>query len=207
MINLKLQEKRFSRHIATFQDLGCIKILDFKRPDSCEYRIRFMFEEDYYRLHISGDLGELIASNYKNMCWEGFKDYVHNPGYFEGKIICHSRRIYSYDYDLAKEKLEEILKDYDFTPEYDFETEEELRGEKIEEILEDFDEDTGIGRSGYQILHEYDSDCWEYISNIGKEETGILDLYMLAFELAVKQLKEAMNVEKNNSEEDPADSI
>lgn len=59
--------ERFKNHKATFTDYGNIKILDFKNPGSIEYRIRFLFEEDYFRLHISGDLGELIASNYNNM--------------------------------------------------------------------------------------------------------------------------------------------
>jgi hypothetical protein len=82
-MNLDIQKEYFKDHVATFQDLGSIKILDFQRPGSSEYRIRFLFEEDHYRLHISGDLGELIAFNINNMRYETFGDFVHNPGYFE----------------------------------------------------------------------------------------------------------------------------
>ena len=63
-MNIELEKENFKNHIATFTDYGNIKILDFKNPKSYDYRIRFLFEEDYCRLHISGDLGELIASNY-----------------------------------------------------------------------------------------------------------------------------------------------
>ena len=194
MIDLEKQKEHFKNHIATFIDCDTIKILDFKNPNTSHYRIRFMFEEDYCRLHISGDLGELIATNYNNMTWDGFSDFVHNTGYFEGKINTHSRPLYSYDYELAKKELEERLENYDFTPEYDFETEDELREEKIEDILEDFSYEDGISQRGYEVLNEIDADCWEYVEHIGRERTGILELYMLAFELAKEQLQSKKQV-------------
>ena len=80
MFNLEKQKEHFKNHIASFTDYGNIKILDFRNPESVEYRIRFLFEEDYCRLHISGDLGELIACNYNNMPYEGFADFVNNTG-------------------------------------------------------------------------------------------------------------------------------
>lgn len=36
-------------------------------------------------------------------------------------------------------------------------------------------------------------DAWEWASYIGRKETGILELYMLAFELAMEQLKGVRN--------------
>ena len=161
-MDLEKQKENFKNHIATLIDYGNIKILDFKEPNSSHYRIRFLFEEDYCRLHISGDLGELIATNYNNMTYEKFSDFVNNVGYFEQKINCHNRRIYAYDED----KLEEFYED----------------------VLEDFSQDNGIGSKGYDALSEYFNDVWEFVSDIGKRETGILDLYMLAFKLAQEQL-------------------
>lgn len=184
-INLEKQKENFKEHIATFTDYGTIKILDFKKPNSSHYRIRFLFEEDYYRLHISGDLGSLVATNYNNMTYEGFTDFVHDTGYFKKKIDCIERAIYYYDDDLARKELKERLEEYGFEPESDFETIED----KIDEIMEDFNDENGIGSKGYDILSEIDEDCWEYVSKIGREGTGILELYMLAFELAQKQLE------------------
>lgn len=194
MINIEYQKEWFKDHIATFTDLGNIKILDFKRPNSSEYRIRFLFEEDYYRLHISGDLGELIASNYKNMCYEHFTDFVHNTGYFEEKIDCHNRPIYTYDEEQARKDLIEIFDESEMKIHpynngyYSSDTEEEARDELISDMLHDFDEDRGFGSKAYELLSEVDPDCWEYIGRLGKQKTGILELYMLAFELAQKQL-------------------
>ncbi len=182
MINIERQKKNFENHVATLTDYGNIKVLDFKNPESSNYRIRFMFEEDYCRCHISGDLGELVATNYNNMTFEGFKDFVHNTGYFEGKIDCMSRKIYDYDYELAekqlRERLEELVEDGE-----DIDIDD-----VVSEMIDDFRND-GFGSKAYDILSEIDPDCFEYIGDFGKERTGILELYMLAFELATEQLE------------------
>ena len=164
-------------------------------PDSGEYRIRFLFEEDYYRMHISGDLGELIATNYNNMTFKGFSDFVNNIGYFKEKIVCHSRRIYTYDFEDAKKDLKELLEEWDIVEEvlqhdrYEWETDEEKLEKFYENVLEDFSNDTGVGSKGYDTLSEYFSDVWEFVSAIGIRPTGILDVYMLAFKLATEQLR------------------
>lgn len=192
MIDLERQRENFKNHIATFTDHGNIKILDFKAPDTSNYRIRFLFEEDYCKLHISGDLGELTATNYNNMTYDGFKAFTHNTGYFEEKIDCLSRKIYSYDENKAKQDLLELIEDYDLREELgqvnSWETEEESINDVIDDILLDFNDNTGIGSEGYDSASEHIIDFWENAEYIGREETGILDLYMLAFELATEQL-------------------
>lgn len=195
MINLDEQKKNFKNHIASLSDYGNIKILDFKDPESSHYRIRFLFEEDYCRLHISGDLGELIATNYNNMTFEKFSDFSNNVGYFEGKIDCHSRPIYTFDSADAEEDLKELFEEHDLYDsilayKLDFESDEERINEVIEKILADYSETTGIGSKGYDVLSEFLDEPWEYTQELGKRETGILDLYMLAFRLAMAQLKE-----------------
>ena len=193
-MNLEKQKEHFKNHIATFTDYGNIKILDFKAPNTSNYRIRFLFEEDYCRLHISGDLGELIASNYNNMTYEGFSDYVNNIDYFKEKIDCHNRSIYVYDYEKALEELRQRAADegdwLEMSDRYDYETNDEVRLENIiDDILNNFSKSTGISGDGYEALEETNPAAWEFVSDIGKEETGILDLYMLAFKLAQEQLQ------------------
>lgn len=194
MIDLEREKQNFKDHVATFTDYGNIKILDFKNPNNNEYRIRFLFEQDYCRLHISGDLGELVAVNYNNMTFEGFKDFVNNIGYFNEKISCHDRRIYTYDEAEAKKNLKEILEEEEILDDilkhdrYDWETDEDKLDEFYDSVLEDFSEDTGISSKGYDVLSGYLTDVGEFVGNIGKQPTGILDLYMLAFKLAMQQL-------------------
>lgn len=191
-MDLEKQRENFKDHIATFTDYGNIKILDFKKPNSSEYRIRFLFEEDYCRLHISGDLGELIASNYNNMTYEGFSDFVNDTGYFEEKIDCHNRRIYFYDKDQARKELLEMAKDHDwllYSDKYSYEEDDEERlNNIIDDILYDFDDNDGIGGKGYDELSDLEDDAFEFANDLGKKETGILELYMLAFKLAKEQL-------------------
>jgi len=196
MFDLEKQKSNFKDHIATFTDYGNIKILDFKKPDSNHYRIRFLFEEDYCRLHISGDLGELIAVNYNNMTYDCFSDFVNDVGYFRSKIVCHSRDLDYYDEDKAREEIVEYLKEHelyeDVVEDYYFYngSDAEKTTYFLDDVMEDFDDESGIGSKGYEILCAIDSRIWEHIYDFGKEETGILDLYMLAFKLAQKQLKE-----------------
>jgi len=203
-MNLEHQKQNFKNHIATLTDLGNIKILDFADPNSSHYRIRFLFEEDYCRLHISGDLGELVATNYNNMRFEKFTDFTRNTGYFREKINCHSRPLDVYDYNLAEQELRERIIEERWldNPEfYDLgytryeDDEESIIEEGIRCILRDY-ENNGIGTSGFQHLSKIDEDAWEWAYDLGKKDTGILDLYMLAFTLATEQLK---SKEKTNS--------
>ena len=192
-MNLEREKKNFKDHKATFTDFGNIKILDFQKPNSSYYRIRFLFEEDFYRLHISGDLGELIAANYCNMCWDKFEDFTDNIGYFDGKIICHNRPIFAYDYETAKADVMKHIKEYDLYDEViddqdEFMSEEDIVEEFLEDVFDDFTEERGIGHYGYEKLSEIDTDIFEVIEDFGKRSTGILDLYMLAFKLAKEQL-------------------
>lgn len=193
MLNLETQKEHFKNHVATLTDYGNIKILDFKDPNTPFYQIRFLFEEDYCKLHISGDLGELIASNYNNMTYEEFSIYVNNIDYFKEKIDCHSRPIYIYDYEKALNELRQRAADerdwLEISDRYDYETNDEARLESIiDDILDDFSTSTGISGDGCEALEEINPDAWEFVSDIGKEETGILDLYMLAFKLAKEQI-------------------
>ena len=196
-MDLEKQKEQFKEHIASFTDYGNIKILDFKRPDSSEYRIRFLFEEDYCRLHISGDLGELIASDCNNMTYEHFSDFVNDIGYFEQKIDCLNRKIYVYDKDRAREELLEMAKEHEwllFSYKYSYENDDEERlNNIIDDILYDFDGDSGIGRKGYAELVDLEDDAFELVSNLGKKETGVLEFYMLAFKLAKEQIDKSVN--------------
>ena len=193
-MDLKKQKDNFKNHVAKFTDYGNIKILDFVNLNSSHYRIRFLFEEDYCKLHISGDLGELIATNYSNMTYEKFSDFVNNIGYFEEKIDCHSRKIYSYNEEDAKEDIKDIIEEYallDVILEDDgfiWKSDEEKLEEFYNDVLEDFSQENGIGSKGYDALSKYIDDAWEFAGDIGKRSTGILDLYMLAFKMAKEQI-------------------
>lgn len=187
-MNKERYRENFKNHVATFMDYGNIKVLDFKAPDTSEYRIRFLFEEDYYRLHISGDLGELTASNNCNMTYEKFSDFVHNADYFEQKVDCHSRPFYYYDEDKARTELIELAKEDDWlygSCRYEWCEDDDERIEMIiDDILYDYSYETGLSN---HAVEEFD--LYDIADTLGRCKTEILELYLFAFELATEQLK------------------
>lgn len=197
IIDLERAKHNFDKHVATFADLGNLKILDFKNPDSSDYRIRFVFEEDWYRLHISGDLGDLVAGNYSNMCWDRFEDFVHDPGYFERKVNTCSRPLYVFNEKEARKEVLERIDDEDFLKQSwrsCSDSIDEIKEDVLNDIFEDFSDSDGISPNGYNVLEELDPDCWEYAYHLGRKRSGILELYLLAFELAKKQLEENQKI-------------
>lgn len=183
---LENQKKNFAEHVASFQDFGNIKVLDFQRPDSSFYQIRFIFEEDRHILHINGDLGELIASNNPSLSYENFlKDYCHDVHYFESKIKCCSRPIYTYDKEAAKTDVFELLAqnpmDY-----YKLKGYFSIEG-LIEDVLVDYSSQSWLSIERIELLQNLLRDDSDY-HEIGKRSTGILDIYLLAFQLAVEQI-------------------
>lgn len=197
MIDLEKQKHHFRNHVASFLDLGNIKILDFKNPNSSDYRIRFLFEEDYYRLHISGDIGELIACNYQNMTFDGFKDFLNDTGYFKEKVCCHNRPFYRFSEEKARKELSELVTADDLQGtnyHFSWDADEERVSDFLDDVMWDFSNTNGLGPRGYELLDERIGDVWEWGQDLGKESTGILDLYMLAFKLATEQLENRMEI-------------
>lgn len=201
---LERQKENFKKHKANLMDYGNIKVLDFKNPDSNEYRIRFIFEEDYCRLHITGDLGDLIASNYSNMTYEKFSGFVNDTGYFEQKIDCLDRAIYYYDEEQARKDIKEYLNEHHLgeyiieNEGFDFQSDEENINDFINDVLGDFSDKNGIGPKGVDKLIDIDEYMYDEIDSFGKKETGILELYMLAFKLAQEELKDRLWKENYN---------
>ena len=204
-MDLELQKKMFADHIATLKDYGDIKVLDFQKPESNYYRIRFIFEEDHDRVHISGDLGELIAYNHAGMDFRRFIDYCYRPPvWFKSKVRCSDRPIHTYDRELAEKQLIAIMKDkclYDKVIGCYWYLDDESEPLEVEEALvgdalEDFSESGGIGVVGKAALMNIDSTAFWPIDEIGLcKGPGITDLYLLAFKLAYKQLQEKGVVE------------
>ena len=193
-MNLESQKRWFKNHVATLTDYGNIKILDFKNPDTNDYRIRFIFEEDYYRIHISGDIGELIAYKY-DMNYDKFFRFINNTGYFEPSVCCSNRPIHTYDSELAGKQIIKWLKDtdqYDVVINDTWASKYYDEDDFLEDVLKDFSDTSGLGERGKDILIEVDeeNDIYYELSSFGlEEEPGILDLYLLAFKLATDQLK------------------
>ncbi len=196
MFNKEQMTKNFENHVATLQDFGILKLLDFKHPDSNEFRIRFIFEEDHYKLHISGDLGSLSATNATNMTLYGFKQFVGKPDYFAQKIDCMERAKWVYDEGTAEKELlrmilhidderilQDIVDDQDLSADV-----EEIKSDIDYLLHEHFNERNGLDIVAIdKLTDEYGLSSHD-LNYVGQESTGIIETYLLAYELAAKQL-------------------
>lgn len=195
-MDLELQKEMFADHVATLKDYGDIKVLDFQKPGSNYYRIRFMFEEDHDRVHISGDLGELIAYSYAGLNFRNFIDWCRRDSiFFKLKVKCSSHSLYIYDRELAEKHLLQILKDkyvLDRVADYyDICEPEDAVEPFIEDVLDGFSDTEGICEIGERKLLNIDYSAFDPIDEIGLEEgPDVFDVYLLAFKLAYKQLQE-----------------
>lgn len=195
-MDLELQKEMFADHVATLKDYGDIKVLDFQKPGSNYYRIRFMFEEDHDRVHISGDLGELIAYNYAGLNFRNFIDYCRRDCiFFKLRVKCSSNPLYTYDRELAEKQLLQKTKDnytLDRIADYfDVCEPEDAVKTFIEDILDGFSDTEGICEIGERTLLNIDYSAFDPIDEIGLEEgPDVFDVYLLAFKLAYRQLQE-----------------
>lgn len=196
MIDWEKHKEHFARHVATLMKHGPVTVLDFKEPGSVHYHVRYTFDEsqDPPLLLISGDLGHLVARNH-NMRYTLFGQcFVGHPDYFGEKVLCMERPRFCYSEEKAKADLLEIAYHYGI------ETREDLE-EKWPGIFEEhwgdlarhLDVDTGLDASFVKRFAEEicddESEAYYQLSEAGKTETGILDLYLNAFVLACEQVK------------------
>lgn len=195
-MDLELQKEMFADHVATLRDYGDIKIVDFQKPESNYYRIRFIFEEDHDRVHISGDLGELIAYSYAGLNFRNFIDWCRRDSiFFKLKVKCSSHPLYTYDRELAEKQLLQKTKDnytLDRIADYFDVCEPEDAVEPfIEKVLDGFSDTDGICEIGERMLLNIDYSAFGPIDEIGLEESpDVFDVYLLAFKLAFRQLQE-----------------
>ena len=195
-MDLELQKEMFADHVATLKDYGDIKVLDFQKPGSNYSRIRFMFEEDHDRVHISGDLGELIAYNYAGLNFRNFIDYCRRDCiFFKLRVKCSSNPLYTYDRELAEKQLLQKTKDnytLDRIADYfDVCEPEDAVKHFIEDVLDGFSDTEGICEIGERTLLNIDYSAFDPIDEIGLEEgPDVFDVYLLAFKLAYRQLQE-----------------
>ena len=200
MFDKNYVKELFKNHKAIIKFYDNITVLDFKNPNSNEYRIRFLFENDYYRLHISGDLGELTATNFNNMTYKRFDDFVRDVDYFKTKINCCNRPLYYYsEASIRTDVLKLIPKTCPvetFAKMYMQSSGEEASenyqkdlNSFFDELLYDYSIKSGMSVRAYRLLEDLlndEFDVWD--RKIGRRSTEILEIYMTAFKMAQEQL-------------------
>ena len=179
--------KSFAEHQATLKQYGELEILDWRRPGTGWYRVRYVFDRESNRIYISGDLGEAVvwptwpatlANTCINVCsgkWEV------NECYFLEKVAATSNR-YVWDKAEAEAEVKNRCPDID---EWD-----------LEMVMEDFDDRCGlthIGDRARGILNDIYSEYWEWIGDAGRSISGRVYLWLIGMKMAWQQIQSKGN--------------
>ena len=176
--------KAFAGHKAELKNLDGIQILNWQKPGTGWYRIRYVFDREGGRIYISGDLGEAVVqptwpatfeTTHNTLCGG---TYVVNEGYFLEKVRATSDK-YEYDRDEAEKMVKERCEGIE---------EEE---DALERVMESFDNRWGLAHPSdlaCQILGDYDEDYWEWISRAGQSIDGRIYLWLVGLKMAWEML-------------------
>lgn len=193
-IEKEIKEYWFKNHKAELVEYGDITVLNWRKPDSGTYYVRYVF--DGSKMYISGDIGEAVF----NLTWKAsihsFDDcYI---GYFLSKMSTCSNGKYEFDGCEAEERLErwkaELIEEYDLDE--DSQEKEELI-ETIDEMIADVASCSSeeqwaweyANEKYHDFISEHDCDYWEWIYDVGRVTPYHNYAFLIGLKMASEQLK------------------
>lgn len=187
-----IRECWFPEHRATLTQQGNLQVLDWRKPGTCVYAVRFVFDGEY--MYISGDIGEAVF----RLTWEADVHSFNNISthYFMEKMKAFSDDKYDFDRQTARDALLEWKEDY-LNDNYYMDEDRILEfDDNFNELLKSIDECSckehwaAIVNERYNdFISEMDQDYWEWIYNIGDEVPARIYGYIVALQMASEQLK------------------
>lgn len=189
----------FKDHKATYEKLNDhTSTLTWKKDGTSMYYVRYIFDNS--RLFVTGDIGDVVfclteKADLKTIATE------YNNHYLFGKLRADNEA-----YDFNYEKAIDTFKSH-FSSEYlEIDDYNEEDKEKYSELVSDFiyvlkDDCTTsdmlshhLSAEYYDRISEFDCDCWEWISDIGKELSWQALGWVVGLQMAYEQLKEGSNI-------------
>lgn len=177
----------FKEHKATLEcGAAGIQVLNWQKPGTLRYRVRYVFDTSANRIYIGGDLGAAVVhptwkatfeNTYRNTA-EGRTDTDVDEGYFLSNVEATSNR-YVFDRDAAERCVRENCEGI------------EAEEGAVKAIMRDFDEDWGlkhVGEKARNLLSDYDPDFWEWLRIAGRSVDGRVYLWLVGLKLAWRQL-------------------
>lgn len=175
--------EHFNEHKAQRQTSGIgIEVVDWRRPGTREYAIRFVFDREGGAIYITGDLGEAVAYPTWPATLEDTAKAVAsrwhcvNERYFLEKVKAASDR-YEYDRDEAIADIRHFAPD--------------ISDDDLDDVMHDFDERWGMERisdGAAEKLAGHDGDYWEWIAGAGRSIALRVYLWLVGLAMAWEQL-------------------
>lgn len=180
----------FKDHEAIVTEANGVTIVDWKKPDSNAFAIRYLIHD--HHVYVSGDLGDAVFKMSADVSFRSLSDiHLH---YFLQQMTCHSRVEYTFNRALAKRQIEENFLEW---------CEVESIGDLEEESLELYEdliattdqwsnaemfEKTGVwGIYEQSEVDWFDSDYATAIGDCGKELAIEMVAYWQGLRLAYDQ--------------------
>ncbi|WP_394887657.1 hypothetical protein [Clostridium butyricum] len=190
-VKKEIRECWFKNHKAVLTKHGDLEVLDWKKPGSCTYAVRYVFDGSY--MYITGDIGEALF----NLTWKAGVDTFNgiSTSYFMEKMRAFSDERYYFNVDTAKNELFEWKNNY-LTDHYEMLEDEEF-DDFFVELIDDLEgcsrewEWAAVINSKIDEIEKYDMDYWEWMYNIGREVPARIYGYIVGLQMAAEQLKES----------------
>lgn len=176
--------RKFSEHVATYNDYGELAVLNWQKPGRRDYSIRYIFDKVGNTLSIAGDLGAAVVYPTAKATLESLAESFDWIDYFAEKIRASSD-FYSYD----DKKVYRELREHRLADPEDMLSDEDE--EMLTAIAESWDRAKGpnLTEEMYNWLTSHDPDAWEWIGQCGQEYHLRVFLWLFGLRFAWKQIQ------------------
>lgn len=186
----EIREHWFKDHKATLTNQGDLQVLNWSKPSTCIYGVRYIF--DGCRMYITGDIGEAIFVLTWKATLKSFNDL--SLSYFTEKMRAYNGERRDFNSDYAVSRLREWLKQMkDDGMKWDNEEMRELFN--AARHCSSINEWVGMVKDSEDFIEELDVDYWEWMYNAGDQIPMRVQAYLMGLKMAWEQLKENENLQ------------
>lgn len=188
----EIKNRWFKDHVATVTEHEGVTILDWRKPGTNMYAVRYIFSGN--RLFISGDLGDAIYW----LTWKATIASFEDVGlhYLMGKLTCCSRERWNFDEDKARKELKDWYKESIEGYEDDKEVVSAAKeiSHAVEGIIPEYSYFQHYNNAVGYVLQDLNQDVFDYetfayIADFGKSLPIVFVAYLLGIKMANEQIK------------------
>lgn len=185
-----IRENWFKDHVATVTEHDGVTILDWRKPGTSFYSVRYIFSGS--SLFITGDIGDAVFS----LTWRATIDSFEkvNLGYLMGKLSCCSRERWNFNSEKAYKELDEWLDERIHDLEDDEKSIQVVKDIHFDlrRAVREYDNEAVYKHEVWRCYQEYDdtdAEEFEVISDFGRQLPNEFIAYLLGIQMANEQLK------------------
>lgn len=185
-----IRNEWFKDHVATVTEHGGVTFLDWSKPGTSFYSVRYIFSGS--SLFITGDIGDAVFSLTWRATIESFEKV--NLSYLMKKLSCSSRDRWNFNDEEAFRQLDEWLAESIQDLEDDkkgIRTYKNIHRDLRSAVFE-YGNEAVYKHEAWRCYHEYedtDAEEFEMISDFGRQLPNEFIAYHLGIQMANEQLK------------------